>query len=251
MQPLMTLSLLMTDIMKMMSVPILSHENRITWWYAWIACTKIDSWRCLRKSTSSSTFSQRFEHAGVICLVKQCVLSRQQSALSSLQCPVLTVYNGCELCAAISINACTTANTHEACSDLFWECTVVVSNACMLCSNVDGLEVDSGQCMTTANTHEPCSDLFWECTVVVSNACMLYSNVNGLEVDSGECMTTANTTWGLQWHWDMTTANAHVPSTYVGKDRPEYMLWLRELSVILHLMIHLDYKVECTACICN
>ncbi len=97
-------------------------------------------------------FSQRFEveHAGVTCLVKQCVLSRQQSALSSvlfsevctkneaysdtkliafsdtvfwytcgLQCPVLTVYNGCEQCAAILINACTTANTHVACSHLF------------------------------------------------------------------------------------------------------------------------------------
>ncbi len=97
-------------------------------------------------------FSQRFEveHAGVMCLVKQCVLSRQQSALSSvlsseicskneaysidkliacgdtvswytcgLQYPVLTVYNGCEQCAATLINACTTANTHVACSDLF------------------------------------------------------------------------------------------------------------------------------------
>ncbi len=31
---MMTLSLLITDIMKMMSVPFLSHANRITWWYA-------------------------------------------------------------------------------------------------------------------------------------------------------------------------------------------------------------------------
>ena len=63
----------------------------------------------------------------------------------------------------------------------------------MLCSNVDGLAVDSGECMTTANTHEACSDLFYRCTVVVSNACMLCSNVDGLEVDSGECTTVVNT----------------------------------------------------------
>ena len=49
----------------------------------------------------------------------------------------------------------------------------------------------------------------------------------------------------------MTTANAHVRSTYLRKDRPEYMPWLRELSIMLHV-IYLDYKVIClSACICN
>ena len=91
-----------------------------------------------RKVHHPPGFSQRFEveHAGVVCLVRQCVPGRQQSAVSSvlfsevyskneaysysklivfgdtvswytcgLQCPVLKVYNGCEQCTAILINA--------------------------------------------------------------------------------------------------------------------------------------------------
>ena len=41
---------------------------------------------------------------------------------------------------------------------------------------------------------------------------------HGLEVDSVQCMTTANTHVACS---DL--FNAHVHSTYLGKDRPEYM----------------------------